>query len=69
MPGLACRVNNFVRGVYEFKTTNSFSQIENAEGKFIITNLYEFVHAKSVSVCKTSNLSLQICEGFKYVSL
>ena len=41
---------------YEFKTTNSFSQIQNADSKFIIMNLYEFVKKKSVSVRKTSNL-------------
>ena len=28
----------------------------------------EFVHMKSVSVCKISNLLIQICEGFEHVS-
>ena len=50
----AKRICDFI--TYEFKTTNSFSQIQNADSKFIIMNLYEFVQKKSVSVRKTSNL-------------
>ena len=54
---------------YEFKIMNSFSQIKDADGKFILTNLYKFVHMKFVFVCKTSNLFIQIREGFKHVRL
>ena len=52
------------------KITTWFLRINShADGIFIMTNLYEFVHKKFVFVCKTSNLYVQICEGFKNVRL
>ena len=76
--GLTCQIRRTICGCekkirdflyYEFKTMNSFSQIQNELVTSFFMNFYEFIHTNFVSAWKTSNLFIRICEGFQHVML